>query len=451
LTYKIDDLIDERFIVTGICSDKGGMGQVLFVEDNVAEFSGKLALKYCRENNEECIARFSREVRLLESFSENSKVVKTLYSNTVNDPPYFVMKYYPRGDLTNIIDEISADRSKQESIFNKMINCISELHSNGIYHRDIKPQNFLLDGDDVIVSDFGLGMEPESSSRFTNSSMFWGTQGYLPPEFLNGGFKHADETGDIFMLGKSFYFLLTKQDPTYLMDNGVHSALSCVIERACALDKTKRYQSLSELKQALQLAFDVILNRGGKIGEVSQLISTIEDRLKNENKYSADRVIDFIDKLGLVGQEDQIRICQDLSQNFFSILSQKKLISHIEKSLKVYCKFVDSGNYSYNFAENIAENMKNVFSTQDVDSKIRASALEIAIDAAYRMNRFAAMDICSSMIRSVTEEDLGVHVAAIMQRHVAAIMQKDDYSFIIHIEPSQCKCDPIIDFLRSLK
>jgi len=46
-------------------------------------------------------------------------------------------------------------------------------------------------------------------------------------------------------------------------------------------------QPLAELKQALKLAYDVILNRGGQLGEVNQLITTIEERLANENKYSS--------------------------------------------------------------------------------------------------------------------------------------------------------------------
>lgn len=444
MNYQIDDLIDDRFVVKGVCSDNGGMGLILLVEDTKSEFSGTLALKYCREDDEEYVKRFRREVRLLESFNGNSKVVSTLYSNTKNDPPYFVMQYYPDGDLTNIIDDISGDYGKQETIFNKMIDCISELHADEVYHRDIKPQNFLIDGANIIVSDFGLGMEPESSSRFTSSTMFWGTQGYLPPEFQNGGFKHADETGDIFMLGKSFYVLLTKQNPTYLMDSGIHPALFYVIERACALDKTKRYRSLSEMKQALQLAFDVILNRGGQLGEVNQLISMIESRLENESKYSAIKVIEFIEKLALVDKQDQIRICSGLSKSFFSILSQEKLIPHLENFLKLYRIMVESDQYAWAFAEDIANNMKSIFSSpQEVDRKVRAAALEIAIDAAYRMNRFAAMETCSSMICSVTDNDLGIHVTAIMQRN--------DHSFITGIEPSQCKCTPIINFLKSYR
>lgn len=352
------------------------------------------------------------------------------------------MKYYPDGDLTKIIDLIASDTKKQEEVFNKMIDCISELHATKVYHRDIKPQNFLRDNDDILVSDFGLGMEPGSSSRFTSSSMFWGTQGYLPPEFQNGGFKHADETGDVFMLGKSFYVLLTKQNPTYLMDNKIHPALYYVIERACHLDKSKRYQTLSEMKQALKLAFDVILKRGGKIGEVNQLI-TIEERLEKENKYSSDKVIDFINKLVLVDQKDQQRICQGLSRQFFTIIPQEKIAPYIEDFLKVYRDFVRSEDYSWAFAEAIALNMKKIFSEDSVNNKLKALALEIAIDAAYRMNRFAAMGTCSSMISSVTDDELGIHVAAIMQRN--------NHSFISDIEPSQCKSAAIISYLEAAK
>jgi serine/threonine protein kinase len=294
MEYEVGDIIDDRFEVTGLCSDSGGMGRVLLVQDEREEFSGTLALKYCREEDDEYIKRFRREVRLLKRFSGNSKVIKVLYSNYTHQPPYFVMEFYPDGDLTTRIDEIQNDLEEQERIFNLMIDCIAELHANNVLHRDIKPQNFLIDRKSLVVSDFGLGMEPGSTTRFTSSSMFWGTQGYLPPEFQNGGFKHADESADVFMLGKSFYVLITKQNPTYLMENELHPALFHVIERACELDKNRRYRSLAELRQALQMAYDVMLTRGGNLGEVNQLLATIDDRLENERKYNSSQVIEFI-------------------------------------------------------------------------------------------------------------------------------------------------------------
>lgn len=440
--YQIGDVIDGRFEVTGLCNDTGGMGRVLHVNDRMDDLKEKLALKYCKEEDEEYIKRFRREVRLLERFSENSKVVEVLFSNTDHEPPYFVMKYYPEGDLTNRIDDLKDDLESLEKTFNLMIDCVAELHANDVFHRDIKPQNFLIDGDILVVSDFGLGMEPDSSSRFTSSSMFWGTQGYLPPEFQNGGFKYADEAGDIFMLGKSFYVILTKQNPTYLMDNEIHPALFHVIGRACELDKGRRYSTLADLRQALQMAFDVMLGRGGHFGEVNQLITTINDRLENEGKYRSSEVIEFIDKLQLVDEEDQIRICLELEKPLISILTQDKLIPHLSDFLGIYRKMVESGQYGWAFAESIANNMKIIFKSEDVPAKVRSKALEIAIDAAHRMNRFAAMDTCTSMITSVTDDSLGVHVAN--------VIQENQHSFVTEIEPSQCKCESIRSMLRSL-
>lgn len=443
MNFEINDLIDSRFKINGICSDNGGMGKVLLVEDMYNEFPGTLALKYCREEDDEYIKRFKREVRLIEGFSGNPKIVKTLHSNTDNEPPYFIMKYYDKGDLTSVIDGFSENQKQQEIVFNQMIDCISELHSADVYHRDIKPQNFLMDDEHIVVSDLGLGMEPNSSSRFTSSNMFWGTQGYLPPEYQNGGFKHADETGDIFMLGKSFYVLLTKQNPTYLMDNGLQPAIFHVIERACELDKKKRYQTLAEMKQALQMAYDVIIGRGGLLGEVSQLISTIDDKLENENKYTPATVIEFIQKLSLTDEADQIRICLELKKPFMSILTQEKLIPHLDDFLKIYNKMVTSEQYGWSFAETIATNMLRIFKSNDIPIKTRAKALELSIDAAYRMNRFAAMETCISMITSIDDDALGLQVANVMQRN--------QHDFITSIEPFRCKCENIRKLLIAIK
>ena len=101
--YDIGDLIDNKFEVIDFCSDTGGMGRVLHVYDIHDKDKGKLALKYCKETDEEHIRRFRREVRLLEQFSGNAKVVEIFHSNTDYEPPYFVMKFYPLGDLINHI------------------------------------------------------------------------------------------------------------------------------------------------------------------------------------------------------------------------------------------------------------------------------------------------------------------------------------------------------------
>lgn len=444
MEFDVAEIIDQRFEVVRVLSDSGGMGKVLLVKDRKGKLKGTLALKYCKENSEEHVRRFRREVRLLESFDRNSKIVEVLASNIAHDPPYFVMKFYPEGDLTSYIGLIKNDTNKQELLFSQMVDCINELHCQRIFHRDIKPQNFLRDGENIVASDFGLGIEAESATRFTESLNYWGTQGYLPPEFHNGGFKYADETGDIFMLGKTFYVLLTGQNPTYLMEKEIHPALFHIIERACERDKALRYQTLPELKQALKLAFDVIVGRGGLIGEVSQLIDHIQNRIDNDNKYRPTQIIDFIEKLALLNKDDQIRICEGLKSSFIEVLPQGKTIPHISAFLKIYREMVETGKYSWGFAEKIANDMRKIFDSPDeVPNRTRADALELAIEAAHKMNRFAAMNTCTSMITSVTDETLGAQVAT--------VIQKNQHDFITSIETSRCKCNAIRKTLNAIK
>jgi len=179
------------------------------------------------------------------------------------------------------------------------------------------------------------------------------------------------------------------------------------------------------------------------LGEVNQLISTINDRLGNEGKYNSSKVIEFIEKLALTEVNDQIRICLELKRPFISILTQEKLRPYLNDFLKVYEKMIESDQYGWAFSENIANNMQRVFKEKSVPNKVRAKALELAIDTAYRMNRFAAMETCIAMITSVDQDELGVYVAA--------IMQKNEHDFIVNIEGPQCKCDSIRNYLQAVQ
>lgn len=87
--------------------------------------------------------------------------------------------------------------------------------------------------------------------------------------------------------------------------------------------------------------------------------------------------------------------------------------------------------------------MQRIFKNNEVVAKTRARALELAIDAAFRMNRFAAMDTCCAMVTSVDDDDLGFHVVGVIQNY--------QHSFITDIEPSQCNCDSIRTILRNLQ
>jgi serine/threonine protein kinase len=353
------------------------------------------------------------------------------------------MKYYPDGDLMTVASEIQASLGQQEKYFLQMIDCVQELHSKKEFHRDIKPQNFLREGESIVVSDFGLSTELGSQTAFTRSSVWWGTHGYIPPEFLGGGFKHADAAGDIFMLGKTFYALVTGREPMYLLSQGIPAPLFHIIERSCSTSKDTRYQSLAELKQSIVAAYDVMLGRAGGVGKAKQLLLALKDRLAREHQYEVAEVTSFVEQLALLDEPDQIRICQEVPSELYEVLRQKPCAEILETYLSSYEKFVKAANYSWSYAETIAANMRLLFDGTETQPAQKLQALELGIRAAHLMNRFAAMDVCSAMVGSVTDEAFGLTVAALILKH------RD--TFIGNIEVSRCQSESIRNALRQIK
>lgn len=441
--FKNGDVIDNKYHVRNLCSNQGGFGTILHVESVLQKYPFPIVLKYCKISNPDARARFVREIRYLESFSGNSMVLQVLGANLSYDPPYFIMKFFEEGDLTRFSDRIQNDITFQEYIFNKMLDCISELHLRNVLHRDIKPQNFLIDGSNVIVADFGLAKDTGAGTTITLSDQALGTPGFYPPEFRTGGFREPTPPSDIFMLGKTFYSLLRGgADPTYMTDFGIKPAIFNVIERCCEVDPIRRYQSIAELKQDLKLSYDVILGRAKGLGEAKQILYQIINRLNAESKYDSNQVIKFLDLLFKLKEDEKDSLFQELPLKFYLVLAQKPIESRLDKFLEQYGDFSKDAVNLWSYAEIVAINMKAIF---DHSASVihRAKALDIAIIGAINANRFAAMDTCKNMIMSVVSPDLGAAVASVIAKHRG--------SFVTEIEVSNCKERAIRDALLVTK
>jgi serine/threonine protein kinase len=438
--FKNGDIIDGQYTVTGICSETGGMGAIVFVESQIP-MPFPIVLKYCREITEEHIKRFRRETRLLTRYAGNRKIVNIIASNPDYDPPYVVMRYYSDGDLTKMGATIRSSHEILENIILQMIEGLYELHSRGHYHRDIKPQNFLIDGTNIVVSDFGLSTEIGSETAFTRSSAYWGTPGYIPPEFLDGGFKYADASGDIFMLGKTIYNIATDCDPMYIVQGNLPAPLYHVIERCCSVNKRQRYQNLADFRQSVVAAFDVILGRGGGISIAKQLLNTIIDKIQREHQYDPNIIAAFVEQLGLLEGQEKARLCMEIPKELFSVFSQVPVQQYAKDFLTCYEEMVESQSYGWSYAETITSNMNTIFSSPDAEPSLKGVALDLAIRSAIYMNRFAAMDMCSKMICSVTEEPLGSIVATLINKHRS--------SFVDSIEPFNCPNQSIVCAIKA--
>lgn len=441
--YQTGNIVNGRYKVIRLHSDLGGMGTILLVTDETAEYGDVLALKYCKETDEELLKRFKREVRILRQFSGNTKIVHLLDSDLEYDPPYFVMPFYSSGDLRTLLPEISNNYELQERVFNQMVDCISELHRGNTFHRDIKPQNFLRDGENIVVSDLGLSMEVDSRTAFTLSSQYWGTQGYIPPEFFEtGGFKRATAVSDIYMLGKSFYHLLTSRDPQFINDISIPKPLLYLIEKCCYQKAALRYQTTADLKQGLKAVYDVLLNRTDLRGSSVQQLSDVVGRLERENRYDIEEITALIDSLSKLDSPDVWRIVSEFPPSLFLVLSQQGIEHLLEQFLPIYGEMVLTYETSFAYAETVAHRMRIIFEhSQDI--RMKSEALRIAIEMATRMNRFAAMDTCISMICSIKDSDLAVLVQQVLAEHPEP--------FIRNIEIANCENGIIRAAIKSLK
>lgn len=439
--FEAGETVDGKWEVLGPCSNAGGMGTLVFVR-HTGTTGPQFVLKFCKLAGDELLARFRREVRLMQQFDGNSYVMPVIDANLDHDPPYFVMPWYRHGDLASRSAEIRDNFPALEFVFNRMIDCVAQLHAKDILHRDIKPQNFVVGDDTFVLSDLGLCCEQESETGLTRSSVFWGTQGYLPPEFLSGGFKAADAAGDVFMLGKTFYVMLTGRDPTYLVADDIPPPLFPVIERCCAIAKGSRYQALSSLRQSLTTSFDVMLGRAVGTARAYGIQRAIMDRLKAQGQYETAEVTRFVEELVVMETLDKIQMCLEMPAEMFALVSQAA-VTHVGQFLAVYRQMVEEATYGWSFAEVIANNMKVLFDAAAVSATDKAEALRIAIIGAERQNRFAAMDTCTVMITSVTDPELGQRVHDVMLQQAQTFME--------NIEPTSCRAPAIRAAIIMLK
>jgi len=266
-TYKTplasgEKVLFNKYVDIGQEPIDGGMGTIHFVRS--LEDDQIYALKKDKQEHPLLSERFKIEIELLRQYKDLDLVVEILDFNTEEKPYYFVMPN-AIGDIYTLNEELIDNLPLQKEIFNKLIDCIESLHKNGTLHRDIKPENFLVFEDNkIVVIDLGIARCDNKSlniTRVTVSGAPGGTESYAPPEYFESeSFKYADETWDIFSLAKTFYKLMTGNNPLYMKPSVVPSPIYQVLLEATTIDKSKRYQSAEELRNALNKAYESIIN-----------------------------------------------------------------------------------------------------------------------------------------------------------------------------------------------
>jgi len=168
-------------------------------------------------------ARFQREARVVRQI-EHPGVVRLIETGEHEAGPYIVYELvHPVRTLQTELQALREGGEPPPEIFRRMARIVARvaealdhIHAAGILHRDVKPSNILLAGDDEPrLTDFGLACEPDEPEEdsLTLSGQLLGTPAYMSPELIAAKRIGLDERSDVYSLGVTLYEALTLRLP----------------------------------------------------------------------------------------------------------------------------------------------------------------------------------------------------------------------------------------------
>ena len=229
---------------------QGGTGKALLFKDETTDmlFAIKKYETEDKEHEEEFYNRFVDEIKILFKISHPNIVrVYNYYLYPEEKVGYLQMEYVKGSTL----DKYAAlpfddDWKSWEDIFKETILAFEYLEKNNILHRDIRPQNILIDEKgNVKIIDFGFGklLNTDSSENDENSIILNWPVTQLPEDItLYGKYNHTTE---IYFLGKLFEHIIKENN---MKDSFKYYH---IIEKMVHIEKEKRYQSFSEIVSAI--------------------------------------------------------------------------------------------------------------------------------------------------------------------------------------------------------
>ena len=191
----------------------GGMSSVFRAHDRLLD--RKVALKVLHQqysDDDEYVERFRREARSVASLS-HPNIVTVIDRGEHGGRQFIVFEYVEGDNLKRLIERRGpAPVATALELGIQIARGLSFAHQQGLVHRDVKPQNVLLNGDgQAKVTDFGIARSLDVQHGMTQTGTVLGTSDYIAPEQAQG--QRVDEHTDVYSLGVVLYELLTNEVP----------------------------------------------------------------------------------------------------------------------------------------------------------------------------------------------------------------------------------------------
>lgn len=271
---------------------KGGMGRVYKALDTAIK--EQVALKILNPEiaaDESVIERFRNELKFARKISHRN-VCRMYDLGRAEDTTYITMEYVSGEDLKTSLKRIGQFTAKRAIAVAKQI-CegLAEAHRLGVIHRDLKPQNIMIDREgNARIMDFGIARSMKGKG-ITDAGVIIGTPDYMSPEQLEG--QEADRRSDIYALGVILYEMITGELPfegeTPLIVAMKHKTqmprpprdlnpqipedLSRGVLRCLEKNREKRYQSADEILADLRVIEKDLPSTRSVTGEAKPKVS----------------------------------------------------------------------------------------------------------------------------------------------------------------------------------
>ncbi len=257
--YEILDIIGRGGMATVYRAHQPSMDRDVAVK----VISGELS------SNPDFIARFEYEARLI-AHLQHAHILPVYDFGREDQILYLAMRLVDGGSLDQRLRQGPLPLTDVGRLFPQIASALTYAHNEGVVHRDLKPNNILLDkSGNPYLTDFGIAKLVQSSVAMTATGTVMGTPSYMSPEQWRGG--TLDARADIYALGVMLYEMLTGklpfigETPFVLMykhfdevppfvttvNPGVPQSVDMVIHRAMAKDPADRYSSADEMAEDL--------------------------------------------------------------------------------------------------------------------------------------------------------------------------------------------------------
>jgi serine/threonine protein kinase len=267
----IGDVLSDRYELEELVGT-GGMSSVFRAHDRLLD--RKVALKVLHQQyteDEEYVERFRREARAVASLS-HPNIVTVIDRGEHEGRQFIVFEYIEGENLKRLIQRRGpAPVETALELAMQIARGLAFAHQQGLVHRDVKPQNVLLNGDgQAKVTDFGIARSLDVQYGMTQTGTVLGTSDYIAPEQAQG--HRVDEHTDVYSLGVVLYEMLLNEVP-FPGENFVAVAMRHIneeppsirgkrpdvpvrvetaVHRAMAKDPEARFQSMAEFCQELE-------------------------------------------------------------------------------------------------------------------------------------------------------------------------------------------------------